>query len=130
MAWKLDDTRSIHSQLTAVICRRIISGFYPPGSRLSSVRELAEEAGVNPNTMQRALSQLESSGVIFAQRTSGRFVTTDREKIDSLRRELAVEAVRSYVEAMNGLGYSPAETEEMLRGHVGRPDGEQSEVEE
>ena len=130
MAWKLDDSRSIHSQLTAVISRRIISGYYPPGSRLSSVRELADEAGVNPNTMQRALSQLEASGVIFAQRTSGRFVTTDREKIDAMRKDLALDAIKEYVGAMSGLGFSPGETEALLHDYQQGKGGDQSEVEE
>ena len=129
MAWKLDDRRSIHSQLTAVIFRRIISGYYPPGSRLSSVRELADEAGVNPNTMQRALSQLETSGVIFAQRTSGRFVTTDRDKIDAMRRELALDAVKEFVGTMDGLGFAPEETEAMLRDYAHGRGKDQSEVE-
>ena len=115
MAWKLDDSRSIHSQLTAVIRGRIISGYYPPGSRLSSVRELADEAGVNPNTMQRALSMLESTGVIFSQRTSGRFVTSDTDKISALRHEAAMDAVRRFVGEMKELGVSPAEAEEMLK---------------
>ena len=128
MAWKLNDSRSIHSQLTAVISRRIVTGYYPPGSRLSSVRELADEAGVNPNTMQRALSQLEQSGVIFAQRTSGRFVTTDQEKIGALRRTLALEAVGEYVGTMDGLGFSPEETEDMLRSYLDGQGGDQSEV--
>jgi len=118
MAWKLDGTRSIHSQLTAVIRGRIISGYYPPGSRLASVRELAEEAGVNPNTMQRALAELESTGVIFSQRTSGRFVTADLSVIKSLRLEEAERSVRTFVDEMRGLGLSAEEAEEMVRNYV------------
>ncbi len=116
MAWKLDDRRSIHSQLTAVICRRIISGYYPPGSRLSSVRELADEAGVNPNTMQRALQQLEREGLVYAQRSAGRFVTEDTAVIARVREALAAERVRRFRDAMRALGCTEEEMRTLLFG--------------
>ena len=75
MTWKLDSDRPIYAQLLELIQMRIISGHYPAGSRLPSVRELAAEAGVNPNTMQKAFSELERNGLIWTQRTAGRFVT-------------------------------------------------------
>ncbi len=94
MEWKLSDDRPIFQQLYEQLSRRIVSGRYPPGERMPSVRELAGEAGVNPNTMQRALSQLESSGLAESNRTSGRVVTTDLERIQAVRRALARDAAR------------------------------------
>ena len=79
MDWKLEDDRPIWTQLTEQLKRRIIAGVYPPGSKLPPVRELAAEAGVNPNTMQRALAQLEQDGLARADRTAGRLVTQDAE---------------------------------------------------
>ena len=75
MAWTFKDDRPIYSQLVEQIKIKIISGEWELGSRLSSVRELAEQAGVNPNTMQRALAELERDGLVHSKRTSGRFVT-------------------------------------------------------
>lgn len=71
MEWKLNDDRPIWLQLAEQMTRRIITGVYPPGSKLPPVRELAAEAGVNPNTMQRALAQLEQDGLAKADRTAG-----------------------------------------------------------
>ena len=90
MAWELDSNRSIYSQLIEVILRRIVTGVYPAGSRLDSVRDLASEAGVNPNTMQRALMELERTGMITTQRTSGKFVTDNQEMIDDVKKEMVV----------------------------------------
>lgn len=77
MEWKLNDDRPIWLQLAEQMTRRIITGVYPPGSKLPPVREPAAEAGVNPNTMQRALAQLEQDGLAKADRTAGRLVTQD-----------------------------------------------------
>ena len=88
MEWKLSDDRPIWLQLSQQLARRILVGAYPPGSRLPSVRELAAEAGVNPNTMQRALAQLEQDGLARADRTAGRLVTQDTAVLDAARRAL------------------------------------------
>ena len=77
MSWKLSTDRQIWLQLEEILTQRVVSGQYPPGVRIPSVRDLAAEAGVNPNTMQRALSALESGGLIFSERTTGRFVTNN-----------------------------------------------------
>ena len=83
MDWRFTDDRPIWLQLTEQLTRRIITGVYPPGSRLPPVRELAAQAGVNPNTMQRALAQLEQDGLAFADRTAGRLVTEDTSVLDA-----------------------------------------------
>ncbi|HIV26284.1 MAG TPA: GntR family transcriptional regulator, partial [Candidatus Scatomonas pullistercoris] len=89
MSWNLDSQRPIYVQIVERVQLDIITGRYAPGSRLPSVRELAAQAAVNPNTMQKALSELESGGLIYAQRTSGRFVTEDLEKIRGAKEQLA-----------------------------------------
>ena len=75
MPWELQNNRQIWLQLAEVLTRRIVSGQYPAGIRIPSVRDLAAEAGVNPNTMQRALAAMEEQGLVSAQRNTGRFVT-------------------------------------------------------
>ena len=109
MEWKLNDDRPIWLQLTEQLKRRIVAGEYPPGSRLPSVRELAADAGVNPNTMQRALSQLESDGLAVANRTAGRTVTEDAEAIEAIRRQMAREVTGEYLAIVRSLGYTTAD---------------------
>ena len=115
MDWSLDDDRPIWQQLTQQLTRRIITGVYPPGSRLPSVRELAAEAGVNPNTMQRARAQLDQDGLAKADRTAGRLVTQDTEVLDRVRRGEARSVIRQYLDAMAALGYSRERAAELLK---------------
>ena len=96
MDWRFTDDRPIWLQLTEQLTRRIITGVYPPGSRLPPVRELAAQAGVNPNTMQRALAQLEQDGLAFADRTAGRLVTEDTSVLDAVRRAQARVLIEHY----------------------------------
>lgn len=109
MTWKLDSDRPIYSQLVEEIRMQIVSGAYPPGSKLPSVRELASDAGVNPNTMQRAFTELERNGLIETRRTNGRFVTEDGTLIRSIRRELAGEQLTDFFHKMEQLGYQKQE---------------------
>ena len=99
MGWTLDKNRPIYLQLVEELQSRIVSGAYPPGAKIDSVRDLAAEAAVNPNTMQRALAELEQSGLLRSERTSGRFVTEDRALIAQVRRALAREKIREGMEA-------------------------------
>lgn len=105
MPWDLKSDRPIYAQLVEQIQLMIVSGVYAPGSKLPSVRDMAAEAAVNPNTMQRALSQLEAEGLLFSQRTSGRFVTEDVDMIAQSKKNLAVKMIRDFIEKMNRLGY-------------------------
>ena len=93
MAWELDSDRPIYAQIVERLKLEIVSGLYAPGARLPSVRELAAAAGVNPNTMQKAFSELERTGLIITQRTSGRIVTEDKQMIFNARMELAEEQI-------------------------------------
>ena len=115
MAWNLQSDRPIYAQLVDQIQRMIVTGIFPAGSRLPSVRELAAEAAVNPNTMQRALVKLEEDGLLYTQRTSGRYVTEETERIMEVKRALAEELIRQFVENMNRLGYTREQSVELLK---------------
>ena len=108
MDWTLRDDLPIYSQLVEQLGRAVVSGELPPGARLASVRELAMKAGVNPNTMQRALQELERRGIVYTQRTAGRFVTEDAGLIEETRRDMALRLLREFLAAMEGLGYDRA----------------------
>lgn len=109
MAWKLDSDRPIYTQILEVIQYQIVAGRYQPGERLPSVRDLAAEAGVNPNTMQRALAELERNELVVTQRTSGRVVTENMEMISGVRNKLAKEQIREFVDKMKKLGFGKKE---------------------
>ena len=115
MEWNLSDDRPIWLQLSEQLARQIVSGIYPPVGKLPSVRDLAADAGVNPNTMQRALSQLESEGLAVSNRTAGRMVTEDTAVIDAARRKMAREIITTFFAAMAGLGLSQARAIELLK---------------
>ena len=114
MQWKLTDDRPIWTQLTEQLTERIVSGIYPLGSRMPSVRELAAEAGVNPNTMQRALAQLEADGLVSTNRTAGRTVTEDSTSVEQVRQNLAEDKMELYVTGMATLAYTETEAANML----------------
>ena len=114
MDFAIQGSRPIWQQLTEQLARRIITGAYPLGSRFPAVRELAAEAGVNPNTMQRALAQLETEGLVRTERTSGRYVTEDTELIEQLRTEAARKLAEEFLVKMRGIGYSPARAAALL----------------
>ena len=118
MEWRIDTSAPIYSQLVEQIKLGIVSGGYAPGERLPSVRDMATEAGVNPNTMQRALTELERSGLVFPQRTAGRFVTEDKKMIDEAKRSLAEQTIRGFLDSMSRLGYMRSEIVTLLRSRV------------
>lgn len=114
MPWNLDSSRPIYLQIIERVQMDIITGRYQPGDKLPSVRDLAQEAAVNPNTMQKALSELERSGLIYSQRTSGRFITEDKELIHQMKKELAAAEVSAFVAHMKQLGITPEEIRQLL----------------
>lgn len=109
MPWNLNSDRPIFIQIIERIQTDIISGVYKPGDKLPSVRELAQEASVNPNTMQKALSELERTGLVYSQRTSGRFITEDTAMIENLKSELAKEIIEQFLDRMKKLGIQKEE---------------------
>ncbi|KMZ55389.1 GntR family transcriptional regulator [Dorea sp. D27] len=110
MPWDLDNERPIYLQLMEKIQQDIIAGIYKPGDKLPSVRDLALAAAVNPNTMQKALSELERGGLVYSQRTSGRFITEDEKMLKQMKTELASEHIRDFFEKMKQLGFQEEET--------------------
>ncbi|MFA0815416.1 MAG: GntR family transcriptional regulator [Anaerofustis sp.] len=110
MVWELDSDRPIYAQLIEQIKLRILTGVYPAGSRLPSVRDMAAEAAVNPNTMQRALAELERENLVQTARTSGRFITDDEGMIAKMKESMAKEMIQAFFEKMSDLGYGVDET--------------------
>ena len=115
MEWKFRSDLPIYSQLVEQIKLGIVSGNLLPGERLMSVRDMATEAGVNPNTMQRALQELERDGMVYSQRTAGRFVTENMKVIERAKKKFAEEQIRSFLEAMKKLGYQWEEILSLLK---------------
>ena len=115
MEWKFRSDLPIYSQLVEQIKLGIVSGSLLPGERLMSVRDMATEAGVNPNTMQRALQELERDGMVYSQRTSGRFETENLQVIERAKKKLAEEQIRGFQEAMKKLGYRREEILTLLK---------------
>ena len=115
MLWHFNNELPIYSQLVEHIRRAIAAGELEPGARLASVRDLSLEAGVNPNTMQRALQELEREGMVYSQRTAGRFVTEDVKQIERAKRAFAAEHIRVFLEGMGSLGYDRAEILALLQ---------------
>ena len=109
MEWSFTDDRPIWQQITGQLTLRILKGEYPPGERLPGVRELAAQAGVNPNTMQRAMAQLEADGLAVGSRTAGRTVTRDQAVIVAAAQARARAAVADCLRILSELGYSPSD---------------------
>ena len=120
MKWKFDENTPIYLQIVEQIKTQIATGQLKAGDKLLAVRELAVEAGVNPNTMQKALSQLEREGLLYSVRTSGRFVAGLEEQSEKLQNELALQYMESFLDSMNSLGYTAQEAVSVLREHVNK----------
>ena len=116
MDWNFRSDQPIYSQLTQRLTEAIVSGIYAPGEKLPSVRELAVEAGVNPNTVQRALSELERDGLVFSQRTAGRFVTENENMIVNAKLRIADERVGTFLRSMKTLGCNKQEVISLIEG--------------
>lgn len=114
MPWDLENDRPIYLQLMERIQQDIIKGVYQPGGKIPSVRELALEAAVNPNTMQKALSELERSGLVYSQRTSGRFITEDKKLLSHMKSELAKTHIHDFFTSMRQLGFCDEEILELF----------------
>ena len=104
MEYIFDNDRPIYIQLVEKLRLEIVSNKLKSGERIPSVRELALEARVNPNTMQKALAELENEGLIYTERTNGKFVTTNKELIEKIKKQLAEEKVNNYLQDMKNIG--------------------------
>ena len=126
MAWNFDGSTPIYLQIVNILKGEIAGGAYPPGSRLPSVRDLALEAGVNPNTMQRALAELERTGLVNAQRTAGRFITEDAPQLTQLRYSMSEQIISELVERLRALGLSDEQIPDVVRAWIERDHSGQS----
>ena len=117
MHWNFSEDRPIYAQIIEQIKRAVVSGELKPGDKVPPVRELASDAGVNPNTMQRALSELERSGLLYSQRTSGRFITEDKDLIEKMKAEIASDKVREFLLSMKELGLTRSQTVELIENY-------------
>ncbi len=115
LGFEFDNNIPIYIQLVEQIKLYIISGKIQPGERLPSVRELAVQNKVNPNTMQRALSELEDKGLIYTERTNGKYVTEDRNLINMYKKEYADELVDKFFDSMKNLGYNKSDAIKYLK---------------
>ena len=118
MAWNLTSDRPVFIQIIEKLKLDIITGVYKPGDKLPSVRDLAGEAAVNPNTMQRAFSELERDGLVYTMRTSGRFITEDITMIQGLKEQMAVNAIAEFLSNMERLGFNKEEAISLLNETV------------
>ena len=126
MRWNLDNNSPLYLQIADKIKLGIVSGQYTPGGRIDSVRDLAEQSGVNPNTMQRALSKLEDEGLLLTNRTNGKYVTEDIQMIDKIRNEMARKHIEKFLESMKQTGFSEEEILTLLKSEVSK--GENANV--
>ena len=115
MPWELNNDRPIYSQIVEKIQLRIVSGYYPIGAKLPSVRELAAEAGVNPNTMQKAFMELERSGLLTTMRTSGRIVTEDESMIREVKETIAKQEIEQFFKKMREIGFTQEQTLDLAK---------------
>ena len=118
MAWKFDNNIPIYIQISNIIKLQIVTKQLKSGDKLPTVRDLAETAGVNPNTVQRALSDLEAEGFVYSVRTTGRFVTDNVDLIQRTRVELAQNELETFVSNMLNLGFEESELVAQLEGFL------------
>ena len=126
MVWTFHENTPIYQQIVSGIRREIARGVYPPGSRLPSVRDLAMEAGVNPNTMQRALAELERMGLVNSQRTAGRFITEDADALVQLRITMSEDIADEFCRKLRGLGMRDDEILSLVQGWIAKNSKEET----
>ena len=119
MQWQLRGDRPIYQQLVEILTEQIVSGQLAAGDKVPAVRELAAQAGVNPNTMQRALADMEREGLMHTNRTSGRYVTEDKEMILKIREQIARDRIAEFLAGMSQLGFSEQEVYRLLEKRQG-----------
>ncbi|MGL5749556.1 MAG: GntR family transcriptional regulator [Paraclostridium sp.] len=118
MTWEFDNNKPIYIQLIDILKLKIASQELEIGSKIKSVRDLSEEAGVNPNTMQRALAELERQELLYSIRTSGRYVTHDRDKIKAMKDEIATVEIKTLQVKLKKLGYTKNEMIEIITNNL------------
>lgn len=114
MNWKFTGDRPVYQQIMAAIRGAILTGELSPGKKVPSVRDLAAQAQVNPNTMQRALTELEREGLLISGGTSGRTVTQDQDVLQAMRRQALEELARECAEKFRVFGLTPRQAAQLL----------------
>ena len=117
MLWNFSEDRPIYAQIIEQIKQAVVSGELCAGSKMPPVRELAGDAGVNPNTMQRALAELERMGLIYSKRTSGRFITENMEMIAKMKADIANDKVGEFLRGIKQLGYTRSQAVELIKDY-------------
>lgn len=115
MAWHFSSDRPVYLQISERLTKHVLSGEYKPGEQMPTVRQLALESAVNPNTVQKAFTHLESKGILVSKGTSGRFVTEDAKVIETSRKELASQIITKFLKDMESLSYSDNEISDLLK---------------
>lgn len=118
MAWTFDEKSPIYLQIAYRVKLKIASKELSMGQQLLPVREFAQEAGVNPNTVQRAFQELEKEGLVYSARTSGRFVTEDENLINQKRHEIAQNLIKNFVTEMSAIGFSSPEIQTIITDYI------------
>ncbi len=118
MGWKFENDRPIYLQIVEQVKNCIISGEYAAGQRLPSVRDIAAEAKVNPNTVQRALTELENSGLVYSNRTSGRYITDDAALIENMKSNYAEKLICSVCGLLSEMGFSARQITDLVTKHM------------
>ena len=116
MVWKFTGDRPVYLQIVTAIQGAVLSGEYAPGSRIPSVRDLAAEAKVNPNTMQRALLELERQNILMGGGTAGRWVTDDQSVLERIRTERLQTLARECAGQFAAYGISPRQAAQWIAG--------------
>lgn len=114
MDWTFTADRPVYQQIMEAVCGSVLKGELKPGQRVPSVRELAAAAKVNPNTMQRALTELEREGLLVGGGTSGRTVTTDEAILAAMRKDALEEVARQCAAKFKVFGVTPAQAAQLL----------------
>jgi DNA-binding transcriptional regulator YhcF (GntR family) len=114
--YSFDNNIPIYIQLLEYLKIYLISGVFKCGEKLPSVREFAVTFKVNPNTMQKALAELENMNLIYTERTNGKYVTKDKKVIEKLKDEYAITLAKSYFEGMKRIGLGKADSIKYLEG--------------
>ncbi|MBR5202096.1 MAG: GntR family transcriptional regulator [Clostridia bacterium] len=114
MAWKFSSDKPVYLQIADRIVKKVLSGEYSVGEQIPTVRQIALEAAVNPNTVQHAFSELENEGLIISKGTLGRFVTEDTEIVATCRHKMAEQIVRDFAKNMEHLSITKEQAIKMI----------------
>lgn len=123
MKYTFHSQEPIYVQLAEIIKRKIVRGELEPGMKLPSVRDMAINAGVNPNTVQRTYRELEGTKIVESKRGQGTFVTEDEEILQEIREEMKTKEVSRFVRSMREMGYSEMEMKAGLEAYLAKKGG-------